>query len=108
MGTGFCMIPKCEEEQKKKARFCVIHQRHYDNMRNAAEHNPVNGSVENRKAFVQKMADTQVAVREIEKHAQENAAIAKWSTSNKQHLIANWTEASGSRTKDEQGMCCIM
>ena len=80
----------------------------YDNMRNAAEHNPVNGSVENRKAFVQKMAGTQVAVREIEKHAQENAAIPKWSTSNKQHLIANWTEASGSRTKDEQGMCCIM
>ena len=33
LGTGICMMPRCQMQQKEKSRWCVDHQTHYDMLR---------------------------------------------------------------------------
>ena len=55
--TGFCLMPKCDLEQKRGSRWCSLHNCHCENMRYHAEHNKENGSRENRDKWVVRMKD---------------------------------------------------
>ena len=39
-----CLMPKCDNNQKKGSRWCLEHHRHYDNMRYDAENNKVSSA----------------------------------------------------------------
>lgn len=103
IGSGMCLFPRCDLDQKKGSRWCSLHDCHYQNLRYAQEHDTVYGSKERRIKWVESMKDPQHAIKELENHAAKNAGVAKWKNSNKQHLVAQWEEQTGHRIRDEKG-----
>ena len=67
------------------------------------EHNKINGSKQKRMAWSEEMKDVNKAIAAITQQEQNNAGIAKWKNTNKQHLLLTWVEESGSRLN--QALC---
>ena len=102
--TGMCLIPKCDEEQKKNCRWCVRHNRHHENRKYFEENNKTNGSKQRREEYTKQCKeDISFAIRSIEEEAANNAGVGRWGNSNKQYLTAQWTEKTGSELSAEDG-----
>ena len=73
-----CLMPECDKPQKKKSKWCQIHNCHFDNLKYFMEHNKANGSKENRIAWCEEMKDVNKAIAAITQQEQNNAGISKW------------------------------
>ena len=72
-----CEIYTCDMLNRKAgSRFCYLHERHYTNMKYQADAK----SVEQGKAFVERMKDPDVANTEVCTFARENLGITKTRT----------------------------
>jgi hypothetical protein len=56
-GSGMCLMPKCDLDQKKNNRWCPFHCTHNDNLRHYMEFGKPDGSKAKREAWVEKMKD---------------------------------------------------
>ena len=103
-GPAMCLMPKCDRPQKKKCKWCQLHNCHFENLKYAMEHNKKNGRKERKQAWLEEMKDMNKAVAAITQQEENNAGIAKWRNSNKQHLEMTWQEQSGSRLIQDNGI----
>ena len=101
-GLQICLMPNCNNPQKKKSKWCNLHNCHFDNLKYAIEHSK-NGSKEKRVAWCEEMKDVNKAIAAITQHAEVNAGISKWKNTNKQHLNLEWQEESGARLNQAKG-----
>ena len=99
-----CLMPHCQQLQKKKSRWCPLHNCHFDNLKYYMEHNKTNGSKENRIAWCEEMKDVNKAIAAITQQEEKYAGISKWKNTSKQHLDLTWQEDSGSRLNQARGV----
>ena len=81
-GLEICLMPHCDQPQKKKCRWCPLHNCHLDNMKYAVAHNKVNCSKEKRIAWSEEMKDVNKAIAAITKQEENNAGLPKWGNTN--------------------------
>ena len=72
-GLEICLMPHCDQPQKKKCRWCPLHNCHLDNMKYAVAHNKVNCSKEKRIAWSEEMKDVNKAIAAITQQEESNA-----------------------------------